>query len=225
LPELWRDGRWRFSNLQRVGGRRPCKSPGVCTITGQLGFELAPLGLPAISDTYLLRLEIPLHAPDTLLRVFEDGSRLRRDPDEHINKDGSFCLGSPLRLSLLQRESTGLVGFLESCLVPFLYAASWRSQGNLGFPFKELSHYGPGLTEDYGALLGVRGHRQVTAAIELLVVKKRVANKCPCPCGNGKRFGKCTCYFRINTLRAIAARCFWRRTLREYINCNFENSD
>lgn len=200
--------------------RRPGGQDGVCTLVGQFGFELAPLGKPAISDTYSLRIEIPLGNPDTLVGVFEEGGRLRRDPDEHINDDGSFCLGSPLRLRLLMRESVGLVAFLERCLVPFLYAATWRSQGNVGYPFQELPHYGPGLIEDYGALLGIRGHRPIAIALELLSTRRRVANKRLCACGKGKRLGACGCHHRINALRALAPRCFWRKTLLEYLRQN-----
>lgn len=200
--------------------RRPNDQDGVCTLVGQFGFELAPHGKPAISDTYSLRIEIPLGNPDALLGVFEEGGRLRKDPDEHINDDGSFCLGSPLRLRLLMRESVGLVAFLERCLVPFLYAATWRSQGNVGYPFQELPHYGPGLIEDYGALLGIRGHRPIAIALTLLATKRRVANKRLCACGKGKRLGACCCHYRLNALRALAPRCFWRRTLLEYLHQN-----
>lgn len=200
--------------------RRPGAQAGVCTLAGLFGFELAPPGMPVISDTYLLRLEIPLGTPGALLSVFEEGGRLRKDPDEHINEDGSFCLGSPLRLRLLMRESVGLVAFLERCLVPFLYAASWRSQGNEGYPFHELPHYGPGLIEDYGALLGIRGHRPIAFALALLSAKRRVANKRPCACGSGKRLGACRCHHRLNSLRAVAPRSFWRKMLLEYLRQN-----
>lgn len=197
--------------------RRPSRQDGVCTLVGQFGFELTPPGKPAISDTYSLRLQIPLGNPDALLGVYEEGGRLRRDPDEHINDDGSFCLGSPLRLRLLMRESVGLVAFLERCLVPFLYAATWRSQGNAGYPFGELPHYGRGLTEDYGALLGIPGHRPVAIALALLSARRRVANKRDCACGSGKRLGTCRCRHRLNALRVLAPCSFWRGTLREYL--------
>lgn len=200
--------------------RRPGGNAGVCTLAGPFGFQLAPHGLPAITDTYSLRLEIPLNAPDALIAVFEEGGRLRKHPDEHINIDGSFCLGSPLRLRLLLRESGGLVSFLDSCLVPFLYAATWRSQGNVGYPFRELPHYGPGLIEDYGTLLGIPGHRPIAVALALLAMRRRVANKRGCPCGGGNRLGTCRCHHRFNVLRALAPRCFWRRTLLEYLRLN-----
>jgi hypothetical protein len=200
--------------------RRPSAHADVCTLAGPFGFELAPPGLPAISDTYQLRLEIPLGAPDKLLGVFEEGGRLRKDPDEHINSDGSFCLGSPLRLRLLMRESVGLIAFLERCLVPFLYAATWRSLGNDGYPFRELPHYGPGLIEDYGALLGIQGHRPIAIALALLSARRRVANKRACACGSSKRLGTCRCHHRLNALRVLAPCSFWRRTLLEYLRQN-----
>lgn len=200
--------------------RRPGGRDGVCTIAGPFGFESDPPRLPAIIDTYALRIEIPLGARDALLKVFEEGGRLRRHPDEHVNDNGSFCLGSPLRLQLLQRECSGLVAYIEACVVPFLYAASWRSRGNTGYPFRELPHYGPGLIEDYGALLGIRGHRPIASALTLLALKRRIANKRRCPCGSGKRLGACPCHLRLNALRVTAPRSFWRQTLLEYLRMN-----
>ena len=200
--------------------RRPGSRHGVCTLAGPFGFECAPPGLPPIADTYALRLEIPLGIRGALLRVFEEGGRLRRDPDEHVNDDGSFCLGSPLRLQLLLRDCAGLVAYVEGCVVPFLYAASWRSQGNAGYPFHELPHYGPGLTEDYGALVGIRGHRQIASSLGLLTLNRRVANKHRCPCSSGARLGMCSCHHRLNALRALAPRSFWRQTLLEYLRMN-----
>lgn len=200
--------------------RQPGTRHGVCTLAGPLGFNLAPPGLPAISDTYALRLEIPLGIRGALLRVFEEGGRLRHDPDEHVNDDGSFCLGSPLRLQLLLRDCAGLVAYVEGCVVPFLYAASWRSQGNTGYPFHELPHYGPGLIEDYSALIGIRGHRQIASALGLLTLKRRVANKHSCPCSSGARLGVCPCHNRLNALRSLAPHSYWRQTLLEYLRMN-----
>lgn len=198
--------------------RRPVGRSGVCTLVGQFGFELAPHGKPVITDWYTLRIEIPLGKADALLGVFEEGGRLRKDPDEHINSDGSLCLGSPLRLRLLMRESNGLVSFLERCLVPFLYAATWRSQGNVGYPFQELPHYGPGLIEDYGSLIGIHGQRPISIALKLLSTRRRVANKRQCACGSRKRLGACQCRYRLNGLRNLAPRSFWKKTLSEYLS-------
>ena len=78
--------------------RLPVERDDVCILAGLFEFRMEPPGLPEISDSYHLRMEVPLEAPRQLLRVFEEGGRLRHHSDEHINNDGSFCMGSPLRL-------------------------------------------------------------------------------------------------------------------------------
>lgn len=197
--------------------RRPGKTPHVCTLAGSVAFESTPKGLPCITDTYALRLDVPMGIPDALPRVFEEGGRLRWDPDDHVNSDGSLCLGSPLRLRLLQRECQGLVSFVEASVVPFLYAASWRAQGNKGYPFSELAHSGAGLIDDYSAVVGFQGHLPVANALAALSLRRRVANKHPCPCGGGRRLGVCACRTRINYLRRFAPRRLWKQTHSEFL--------
>ncbi|MBA3485862.1 MAG: hypothetical protein H0T88_01495 [Lysobacter sp.] len=197
--------------------RRPGTTPHVCTLAGSFEFESTPKGLPCIADTYALRLDVPMGIPDVLLRVAELGGRLRWDPDDHVNSDGSLCLGSPLRLRLLQRESQGLVAFVEASVVPFLYAASWRAQGNKGYPFSELAHFGAGLIDDYSSIVGFHGHLPVAHALAALSLRRRVANKRPCPCGGGRRLGACACRTRLNGLRRIAPRRLWKQTHSEFL--------
>ena len=200
--------------------RLPVERDDVCILAGLFEFRMEPPGLPEISDSYHLRMEVPLEAPRQLLRVFEEGGRLRHHSDEHINNDGSFCMGSPLRLQLLQLNTGNLLGFVKAVLVPFLYAASWRAQGNAGYPFQELAHFGPELVQDYGRILSVQGSVQVANALWLLSLKLRNANKHLCPRGCGRRLGACTYHRKLNSLRKHAPRALWRHACQEFLAIN-----
>lgn len=48
-----------------------------------------------------------------------------------------------------------LLGFVESCLIPYLYGYI-RFQKGETLPFGELTHGDPGLLDDYKRMLGAR---------------------------------------------------------------------
>lgn len=177
---------------------------GTATFEGFLDFIASPPGGTVVDDTYELRIEVH---PNRLPKVWESGGRIKRNADHHVYGDGSLCLGSPLRLSLmLSEEKSSVVGFVERCAIPFLYAASLRERGEKGFVFGELTHGEPGLLQDYEAILGLRGREAIREGLRLLSLRRRVANKCACPCRCGKRLGKCPVHVRLNALRKIMPR-------------------
>jgi hypothetical protein len=102
-----------------------------------------------------------------------------------------------------------LTGYAEGCLVPYLYAASHKIMHGGKFIFSELSHGNPGIIQDYQDLLGLTSRSQVAAAITLLGIKKRLANKLPCPCGCGMRLGACPFRYILNKFRKMAHRSWF----------------
>jgi hypothetical protein len=78
------------------------------------------------------------------------------------------------------------------------------------FPFGELDHGKQGVIADYLNLFGLSTEEQIEQALSLLGVKKRLANKKPCPCGCGKRLGTCRFHHRINDFRKVAARSWFK---------------
>jgi hypothetical protein len=177
---------------------------GSTIFVGLLDFIASPPGGTVVDDTYEVRIEL---LPNKLLKVWETGGRITRDPNHHVYPDGSLCLGSHLRLSLLLSEAgTSVVGIVERCLIPFLYAASLREGGQPGFAFGELAHGKPGLLQDYETIVGLQGREAVEKALHLLSRRRRVANKRPCPCGCGKRLGRCPVHHSLNKLRQVMPR-------------------
>lgn len=195
--------------------RSPSRESGLVSVQGFLAFELEPHGLPKIDDTYRLRIDIRTDREDEIPRVFELDGRIPKDVDEH-NPGGEFCLGSPLTVRLKLGRSPTLVHFVDQCVVPFLYAASWRRQGHSGWPFGELPHYAEGLLDDYQRLFRVSSPESARLALAALCVRSRVANKLACPCGCQRRLGKCPYRQFVASFRPLATRPYFRRIAADF---------
>lgn len=160
---------------------------------------------PEVQDSYSLEIRVPDNFPSELPSVKELGSKIPRDGKHHINPDETLCLGSPLRLKMLVREEPTLSGFASNCIVPYLYWITTKK-----FAVGELAHGDVGIISDYMTLFGLSDPKQIIPTLKLLGMKKRVANKKPCPCGCGVRLGRCGKRFILNRYRGLAPRRWFR---------------
>ncbi len=178
-------------------------------LRGLFSFLAKPIGEIEIADSYQLEIVIYEKFPWVLPRVVETGNKIPRDGKHHVNDDSTLCLGSPLRLLWKLSEKPNIVGFSEKCLVPYLYAASKKLQYGGDFVFDELAHGEPGIIADYCDLFGLKKREQVVNMLKLLGMKRRIANKKPCPCECGRRLGRCPLHMKLSSFRKIAPRsCF-----------------
>lgn len=186
------------------------------TINGIFKFRAAVMGLPEIEDSYSLSIAIPDKFPLQLPSVQEIGGKIPRDQKHHINPDDTLCLGSPLRLfkKLNNNNNPNVITFAEECLVPYLYAISYKIQNGGSFVFGELAHGQKGVIDDYVDLFGLQTREQVIYALRLLGVNKRLANKQVCPCKCGNRLGVCRFNKILNEYRRIAPASYYREQLR-----------
>lgn len=196
--------------------RLPSQSAKVQVVEGWLEFSLEPPGLECVQDRYSIRVEVPLGPTERAPEVFETGRRIPRDADHHVNPNGALCLGSPWRVRQLLGCPASLVKLIDLCVVPFLYAASWREQGNMGYPFAELPHGRAGLLDDYSAILGLKQPAAVLQALEALARHRRDANKRRCPCGCRLRLGRCPYRFTLDHLRKGVSRSFFRHVRDQF---------
>lgn len=171
---------------------------------------------PPITDNYRLQIVLSDNFPADLPKVSELDRKIPRDRKHHVNEtDDTLCLGSPLRLALALTKEPTLSGFASLCLVPFLYAMSHKRLFGGEFLFSELKHGIPGILDDYADLFRVRTREAAESTLALLGMKKRRANKRPCPCGCGKRVGKCNFNFTVRHWRKIAGRPWFRQQLAD----------
>jgi hypothetical protein len=194
-----------WPGLRRV----PSTRADATVLEGRLEFVLEPPGFPRIEDCYSVRIEVPL-GTDSVPEVFETGRRIPREADHHVNPNGALCLGSPWRVQRLLGRPVSLVAFAERCVAPFLYAATWRAQGNDDYPFAELPHGRAGLLDDYSSMLGLEHSAAILQALQALARHRRDANKISCPCGCGVRLGRCRYRFALDKLRKGMPRSSFR---------------
>ena len=181
-------------------------------LAGKLAFTAKIPNKVQISDCYQIELRIPGTFPRRIPSVFETGGRI--PVSYHHLQDGSLCLGSETRLRLILSEGLSLIGFVDRCLIPYLYRFSYLvTYGDA--PFEELEHGVSGIREDLRQLLGAKRESEVLPFIRLLGMKKRHANKQRCPCGSGERVGRCH-HRHLNHLRERLGR-YWFRVLEQQL--------
>jgi hypothetical protein len=188
---------------------RPSSEAGVLIIAGDLEFEaMEPCGSGSARASFQIELRVGPAFPRDAPQVRDLGGQIPRG--FHTNPDdGTLCFGSPLRLALLHSRHDDLLGFMEACVVPFLYGwVRYRHDGYL--PFGELAHGGRGLLDEYREIFRVHDDRACIEMLRMLTLKKRIANKLPCPCGSGLRVGRC-CHRRLQYLRVIRPRSWFRQ--------------
>lgn len=180
-------------------------------LEGKFWFLVTTDKQETVEDAYQLRVIIPFLFPKVLPSVWELGKRIPRDGNHHVNPDGTLCLGSPLRLLSIIHNDPTVKGFAINCLEPFLFAVTMKLRGREQFEFGELAHGNEGIMEDYADLLRLDNQTKVLAAIHLLGIKKRIANKKICPCGCKRRLGACHFHNRLNKFRNMASPSWFRK--------------
>jgi hypothetical protein len=205
-----RIARWRVTDVlaKYPGLRLTNATDGGVQIAGVLTFLAQQPGTECLQDEYHIQLVVPRAFPNAIPLVRETGGRI--PPGFHTLTDGSLCLGSPTRLRLHLVNDPTLLGFVERCIIPYLYGRTYFER-NKTMPLGELDHGTPGIRQDLALLFGTTRTGRVEDFARLTALKKRHANKRPCPCGSGYRLGRCH-HRHVNTLRRKLGR-FWFRQI------------
>ena len=188
----------------------PSSDADLC-LRGKFRFNAGVSGSEEIEDCYKLEIIVPEKFPQDLPKVKETDGKIPRMEDFHVNPDGSLCLGSPFRILKKIYRFPTLSGFADKCLVPYLYAVSYKLMNGGKFVLGELAHGDQGIVDDYSHLLGLKDHNQIAQAIKLLCIKKRIANKKPCPCGCRKKLGNCSFHHKMNDFRKMAPASWFKQ--------------
>lgn len=183
-------------------------------LAGEYHLKAQLTGNHLIDRTYQLRIVCPRDYPRKLPMVLDEGRYFPRNEEYHTYTNGSFCLGSELKIKSILRNDHSLTTLFEKIIDRFLYAVSHRIEHG-AFPYGELAHGEQGLIDDYGEMFGLKGKLSVLRALDALGKRKRDANKLPCPCGCGLRLGHCDYRFVLNEFRNIERRRWFRLHLKE----------
>ncbi len=179
------------------------------TLNGKFSFSASPEGFSRIEDHYNIEIEIPHNFPSDIPIVRGLDDKVKDGGNNHLNEVLVLCLGSPLKLKMIISEDPTFQGFIENCLLPYLYGVSYKKLHG-EFPFGELRHGPKGVIDEYQVLLGLSSPDQVLMAIKQLGMRDRVANKEPCPCKCGHRLGKCDFRNKLNKMRQFGSRAWFR---------------
>lgn len=179
-------------------------------LEGDFNFTASSPSHGDVTDSFTIQIRIPSRFPRELPIVREIGGRIPRNGKYHVNPDDSLCLGSRLRLLQIVAKSPTLTGFAGACLVPYLFAVSRKLTHGDEFVFGELAHGSPGELRDYMDLLSLKSPEQVKNALRCLGMKKRLANKLSCPCGCGRKLGRCHFNRKLREFRELADLSWFR---------------
>ena len=187
------------------------------TLTGE--FDLAATyDSYTVRDSFELTIFVPFGFPQVVPMVLELGGCIPKGGGYHVNPDGTLCLGSPLRLLLKIHKTGDLTGFAKECLIPYLFAISKKLKEGGNLVFSELGHGDEGILSDYQDIFGLKAPLQVVTVLKALTLKKRRANKRPCPCGCGRRLGRCPFNKKVKIFRALASRSWYTSQHQTILN-------
>ncbi|WP_419957982.1 hypothetical protein [Psychrobacillus psychrotolerans] len=167
-----------------------------------------------IDIDYSLLIHIPFNYPENQPIIYESKGAIQNSPSNHINPDGSFCLGSPLRLKILLKRNSDFKYFFENCVLPYLYAVTLNVQQKEGFAFGELEHGTTGLILDLQDFFHLKDSSQVYQMLRILSSKKKVSNRMVCPCGCKQRVTQCNYFQQILRMRKVLTRAEWEEQLQ-----------
>lgn len=206
-------GRGIDSLLKAHPGLRLAPSPGdSIRIVGRLRFTASAHGFETIEDNYELAMSVPAAFPGKVPLVWETGGRIPFD--WHRNPDKTLCLGSPTAVMLITVKSETIDRFVEALVVPYLYQRSYFERYQV-FPFGELGHGLKGVLQDFMDRFGVSDESASEAMVFRASLRRRVANKRPCPCGSGETLGRCQHHWKVNELRRTLGRPWFRNQVRQ----------
>jgi hypothetical protein len=189
--------------LARYPGLRlvPSGSMALC-VEGALRFCANGKKTEVIEDGYDVRIEVPENFPERMALAWEIGGRI--PPTYHKLDNGALCLGSRIGLRLQMGKSPSILRFVERCVIPYLYGYSYSVKHGAP-PFGELEHGELGSLQDLAGLLDVEDLRLAVDFCVLAATKRGRANKRPCPCGSGRRLGRCH-NRKVNAVRGRVGR-------------------
>jgi len=161
---------------------------GKYSVVGNIGFTVKHYG-KVIRDDYDVEIIIPDNYPQHPPAAKETGDKIQRCSDNHINDDGTLCLGSPLAVKQTFAQQRNLLWFVQEQVVRFLFNYSFKRDYGTR-PDGELSHGGKGLLEYYYELFDTRDNVTVLEFLRVLS-RSRYDDHSLCPCNSGRKIRKC----------------------------------
>jgi hypothetical protein len=106
-----------------------------------------------------------------------------------MESDGKACLFVPDEYNYRHPEGLDLFEFLKGPVLGYFVGQGLVARGQ-PWPFETRQHFGAGITDFYGEIIGSDDRKIVRRYLEVLAAK-HARGHWACPCGNGKRIREC----------------------------------
>lgn len=158
------------------------------SMSGPLGFRaLGPRG-EVVEDEYNVQITVSPRFPAITPTVWETNGRI--PGDYHKLMGDGLCLGAPTALRIRLTMAPSLVIFVDEFVVPYLAGYTHFVATGIML-YGELAHGDQGIREFLAELFHSKSATRSEEFVWLASQMKRRANKYRCPCGSGRRLGKC----------------------------------
>lgn len=157
-------------------------------LRGRLPFKASGPTGEVIVDDYAVELRV---SPDFPARLPTARELDRRIPlDYHKLVGDLLCLGAPTAIRLELTLFPTLPTFVNKFVIPYLYGYSYFEKHGTS-PYGELDHGDNGIRQHLAHMFAAPESLLPEEFLRLTGLRKRLANKYPCPCGSGRRLGRC----------------------------------
>ena len=182
--------------------------------SGIIAFTANHSGHGLISDQFEVEIVFPLTpTTDDIPTAKEIGGRIPREPDFHVNPDGTLCLGAPLAIRRKYKKDPSLRSFINQQVIHFLYGYCIKQQKDY-WPFDELSHGRKGIAEYYQDFFKTNSDLAVLEFLKI-IVEDNYRGHVPCPCESGKRLRNC----HGSQIREIKGQQTREQFFSDFIDC------
>ncbi len=160
-------------------------------IEGHIGFSTKILD-EIIEDQYEIKLSIPKNYPKEMIQAYEIGHRIKRVDENHINGDGTLCVGRPVEILQKLAPNYYLCDYIDKILIGYLAQYSYKEK--FGFwPYGESAHGTTGIIDYYKDKYGLNNLASILDFLKALQesISRRQKGYERCWCGCGKLFKNC----------------------------------
>lgn len=137
-----------------------------------------------------VRIKISSKYPKIPPIIFETGKEIPKEPDWHINRDGSCCVGPNAKIFRKLDNKISIIGWLENIVMPFFFDQVHKLE-NGEYRGKEYSHGSYGLIEDYKEWWNLESEEEVIVKLKLITNWVKYPRNEKCFCGSELKFKKC----------------------------------
>lgn len=141
-------------------------------------------------DQYEVKIIYPHEFPKKVPVMFETGGRIPREPDYHVNSDGSCCLSVPALEMILLSKGINTINFIRELAIPYLANQTYkRKKGH--FAGEEFAHGAGGIYQFYSEVFQTQNSVLIISLLGKIIINQLPGRNNPCPCNSGAKYKKC----------------------------------